>query len=289
MALVLENVSKLYGDTVALDRTSLALNCGIYGLLGPNGAGKTTLMRIMTDLLAPSTGRVLLDGQDISALGGEFRKRLGYLPQDFGVYPNFTAEQFLLYIGRLKGLSKFEAKRQTDELLHLVGLEKKQRKKLGSFSGGERQRVGIVQALLGDPDVLILDEPTAGLDPEERIRFRGILSGLSQQRLVLLSTHIVSDLEAVANEIILLKNGVVLKRETPFELLRTLESAVWTVRVPAGEEAVLTGEYLCSNVMHRDGKSVLRLLSDRKPHPDAAPVTPNMEDMYLKYLGKQEI
>ena len=289
MALVLENVSKLYGDTVALDRTSLALNCGIYGLLGPNGAGKTTLMRIMTDLLAPSTGRVLLDGQDISALGGEFRKRLGYLPQDFGVYPNFTAEQFLLYIGRLKGLSKFEAKRQTDELLHLVGLEKKQRKKLGSFSGGERQRVGIVQALLGDPDVLILDEPTAGLDPEERIRFRGILSGLSQQRLVLLSTHIVSDLEAVANEIILLKNGVVLKRETPFELLRTLEGAVWTVRVPAGEEAVLTGEYLCSNVMHRDGESVLRLLSDRKPHPDAAPVTPNMEDMYLKYLGKQEI
>ena len=289
MALVLENVSKLYGDTVALDRTSLALNCGIYGLLGPNGAGKTTLMRIMTDLLAPSTGRVLLDGQDISALGGEFRKRLGYLPQDFGVYPNFTAEQFLLYIGRLKGLSKFEAKRQTDELLHLVGLEKKQRKKLGSFSGGERQRVGIVQALLGDPDILILDEPTAGLDPEERIRFRGILSGLSQQRLVLLSTHIVSDLEAVANEIILLKNGVVLKRETPFELLRTLEGAVWTVMVPAGEEAVLTGEYLCSNVMHRDGKSVLRLLSDRKPHPDAAPVTPNMEDMYLKYLGKQEI
>ena len=289
MALVLENVSKLYGDTVALDRTSFTLNCGIYGLLGPNGAGKTTLMRIMTDLLAPSTGRVLLDGQDISALGGEFRKRLGYLPQDFGVYPNFTAEQFLLYIGRLKGLSKFEAKRQTDELLHLVGLEKKQRKKLGSFSGGERQRVGIVQALLGDPDILILDEPTAGLDPEERIRFRGILSGLSQQRLVLLSTHIVSDLEAVANEIILLKNGVVLKRETPFELLRTLEGAVWTVRIPAGEEAVLTGEYLCSNVMHRDGKSVLRLLSDRKPHPDAAPVTPNMEDMYLKYLGKQEI
>ena len=289
MALVLENVSKLYGDTVALDRTSLALNCGIYGLLGPNGAGKTTLMRIMTNLLAPSTGRVLLDGQDISALGGEFRKRLGYLPQDFGVYPNFTAEQFLLYIGRLKGLSKFEAKRQTDELLHLVGLEKKQRKKLGSFSGGERQRVGIVQALLGDPNILILDEPTAGLDPEERIRFRGILSGLSQQRLVLLSTHIVSDLEAVANEIILLKNGVVLKRETPLELLRTLEGAVWTVTVPAGEEAVLTGEYLCSNVMHRDGKSVLRLLSDRKPHPDAAPVTPNMEDMYLKYLGKQEI
>ena len=288
MALVLENVSKLYGDTVALDRTSLALNCGIYGLLGPNGAGKTTLMRIMTDLLAPSTGRVLLDGQDISALGGEFRKRLGYLPQDFGVYPNFTAEQFLLYIGRLKGLSKFEAKQQTDELLHLVGLEGKHKKKLGSFSGGERQRVGISQALLGDPDILILDEPTAGLDPEERIRFRGILSGLSQQRLVLLSTHIVSDLEAVANEIILLKNGIVLTRETPFELLWTLEGAVWTATVPTGEEAVLTGTYLCSNVMHQDGKSVLQLISDHKPHPNAVSVTPNMEDIYLKYLGKQD-
>lgn len=288
MSFAFENISKLYGNTVALEHIDLTLSCGIYGLLGPNGAGKTTLMRIMTDLLAPSTGRVLLDGQDITALGSEFRKRLGYLPQDFGVYPNFTAEQFLLYIGRLKGLSKFEAKQQTDELLHLVGLEGKHKKKLGSFSGGERQRVGISQALLGDPDILILDEPTAGLDPEERIRFRGILSGLSQQRLVLLSTHIVSDLEAVANEIILLKNGIVLTRETPFELLRTLEGAVWTATVPTGEEAVLTGTYLCSNVMHQDGKSVLRLISDHKPHPNAVSVTPNMEDIYLKYLGKQD-
>lgn len=288
MIFAFENISKLYGNTVALEHIDLTLSCGIYGLLGPNGAGKTTLMRIMTDLLAPSTGRVLLDGQDITALGSEFRKRLGYLPQDFGVYPNFTAEQFLLYIGRLKGLSKFEAKQQTDELLHLVGLEGKHKKKLGSFSGGERQRVGISQALLGDPDILILDEPTAGLDPEERIRFRGILSGLSQQRLVLLSTHIVSDLEAVANEIILLKNGIVLTRETPFELLRTLEGAVWTATVPTGEEAVLTGTYLCSNVMHQNGKSVLRLISDHKPHPNAVSVTPNMEDIYLKYLGKQD-
>ena len=176
----------------------------IYGIIGPNGAGKTTLMRIMTDLLAPSTGRVLLDGQDIAVMGAAFRKKLGYLPQDFGVYPNFTAEQFLLYIARLKGLSKFEAKRQTDDLLHMVGLEDKKQKKLKGFSGGQRQRVGIAQALLGDPEILVLDEPTAGLDPEERIRFRGIISDLSQQKLVLLSTHIVSDLEAVANEIILL-------------------------------------------------------------------------------------
>ena len=185
------------------------------GLLGPNGAGKTTLMRIMTDLLAPSTGRVLLDGQDIAVMGAAFRKKLGYLPQDFGVYPNFTAEQFLLYIARLKGLSKFEAKRQTDDLLHMVGLEDKKQKKLKGFSGGQRQRVGIAQALLGDPEILVLDEPTAGLDPEERIRFRGIISDLSQQKLVLLSTHIVSDLEAVANEIILLRKGVVLEMQKP--------------------------------------------------------------------------
>ena len=198
MKLSFEHISKLYGDTAALQQIDLTLGSGVYGLLGPNGAGKTTLMRIMTDLLAPSTGRVLLDGQDI------------------------TAEQFLLYIARLKGLSKFEAKRQTDGLLHMVGLEDKKQKKLKGFSGGQRQRVGIAQALLGDPEILVLDEPTAGLDPEERIRFRGIISDLSQQKLVLLSTHIVSDLEAVANEIILLRKGVVLEMQKPASLLDRL-------------------------------------------------------------------
>ena len=217
MKLSFEHISKLYGNTAALQQIDLTLGSGVYGLLGPNGAGKTTLMRIMTDLLAPSTGRVLLDGQDIAVMGAAFRKKLGYLPQDFGVYPNFTAEQFLLYIARLKGLSKFEAKRQTDDLLHMVGLEDKKQKKLKGFSGGQRQRVGIAQALLGDPEILVLDEPTAGLDPEERIRFRGIISDLSQQKLVLLSTHIVSDLEAVANEIILLRKGVVLEMQKPAE------------------------------------------------------------------------
>ena len=162
----LRTYQQLYGNTAALQQIDLTLGSGVYGLLGPNGAGKTTLMRIMTDLLAPSTGRVLLDGQDIAVMGAAFRKKLGYLPQDFGVYPNFTAEQFLLYIARLKGLSKFEAKRQTDDLLHMVGLEDKKQKKLKGFSGGQRQRVGIAQALLGDPEILVLDEPTAGLDPK---------------------------------------------------------------------------------------------------------------------------
>ena len=286
MKLSFEHISKLYGDTVALQQIDLTLGSGVYGLLGPNGAGKTTLMRIMTDLLAPSTGRVLLDGQDIAVMGAAFRKKLGYLPQDFGVYPNFTAEQFLLYIARLKGLSKFEAKRQTDGLLHMVGLEDKKQKKLKGFSGGQRQRVGIAQALLGDPEILVLDEPTAGLDPEERIRFRGIISDLSQQKLVLLSTHIVSDLEAVANEIILLRKGVVLEMQKPASLLEQLNGQVWLVTVPAVDEAALTKQYTCSNVMHTDGKSVIRLLSESAPRPDAVPTAPNMEDLYLYYFGR---
>ena len=286
MKLSFEHISKLYGDTVALQQIDLTLGSGVYGLLGPNGAGKTTLMRIMTDLLAPSTGRVLLDGQDIAVMGAAFRKKLGYLPQDFGVYPNFTAEQFLLYIARLKGLSKFEAKRQTDGLLHMVGLEDKKQKKLKGFSGGQRQRVGIAQALLGDPEILVLDEPTAGLDPEERIRFRGIISDLSQQKLVLLSTHIVSDLEAAANEIILLRKGVVLEMHKPSLLLEHLNGQVWLVTVPAADEAALTKQYTCSNIMHTDGKSVIRLLSESAPRPDAVPTAPNMEDLYLYYFGR---
>lgn len=286
MKLSFENISKLYGDTVALQQIDLTLGSGVYGLLGPNGAGKTTLMRIMTDLLAPSTGRVLLDGQDIAVMGAAFRKKLGYLPQDFGVYPNFTAEQFLLYIARLKGLSKFDAKRQTDGLLHMVGLEDKKQKKLKGFSGGQRQRVGIAQALLGDPEILVLDEPTAGLDPEERIRFRGIISDLSQQKLVLLSTHIVSDLEAVANEIILLRKGVVLEMQKLASLLEHLNGQVWLVTVPVADEAALTKQYTCSNVMHTDGKSVIRLLSKSAPRPDAVPTAPNMEDLYLYYFGR---
>ena len=286
MKLSFENISKLYGDTVALQQIDLTLGSGVYGLLGPNGAGKTTLMRIMTDLLAPSTGRVLLDGQDIAVMGAAFRKKLGYLPQDFGVYPNFTAEQFLLYIARLKGLSKFDAKRQTDNLLRMVGLEDKKQKKLKGFSGGQRQRVGIAQALLGNPEILVLDEPTAGLDPEERIRFRGIISDLSQQKLVLLSTHIVSDLEAVANEIILLRKGVVLEMQKPASLLDRLNGQVWLVTVPAADETALTKQYTCSNVMHTDGKSVIRLLSESAPRPDAVPTTPNMEDLYLYYFGR---
>ena len=288
MRLVLENISKRYGDTEALSGVSLSLESGIYGLLGPNGAGKTTLMRIMTDLLKPTGGRVLLDGREIAAMGRDFRRRLGYLPQEFGFYPSFSVEQFLLYLAGLKGLPRTEAKKRTNDLLETVGLYDKRGQKMKGLSGGQRQRVGIAQALLGDPDVLVLDEPTAGLDPEERIRFRGIISGLSRQKIVLLSTHIVSDLEAAANEIILLKKGHVLGVRKPHDLLAELEGMVWTVSVSAEEERELAGRYPCSNILHDGGMSVLRLIAKEKPHPDAAAERPNMEDMYLFYFGKQE-
>ena len=286
MNLVFENVSKVFQETVALEKINLTMSSGVYGLLGPNGAGKTTMMKIMTDLIPPSTGRVLLDGRDIAAMGAEFRKKLGYLPQDFGVYPNFTAEQFLLYIARLKGLSKYEAKRQTDDLLAMVGLEAKARKKLRGFSGGQRQRVGVVQALLGDPEILVLDEPTAGLDPEERIRFRGIISALSQQKIVLLSTHIVSDIEAIANRVILLKKGSILAVKRPADLLGRMEGKVWSVTVGTEHEPEFVQKFSCSNIMHMDGKSVIRLISEQRPWADAIPQPPNMEDMYLYYFGQ---
>lgn len=286
MKLVFENISKLYGDFPALSGINLSLENGVYGLLGPNGAGKTTLMRIMTDLLKPSTGRVMLDGKDIALLGADFRRRLGYLPQDFGFYPNYTAEQYLLYIARLKGLTRFEAKKQTGDLLEMVGLYEKRNQKMKGLSGGQRQRVGIAQALLGDPDILVLDEPTAGLDPEERIRFRGIISNLSRQKTVLLSTHIVSDLEAVANEMILLKKGQVLTVQKPHDLLHELDGMVWTVSVPCENERELAEKYPCSNIMHDVEISVLRMLSREKPHDEAVSERPNMEDMYLYYFDK---
>ena len=281
MKLVFENISKLYGSFSALSNIEVSLDNGVYGLLGPNGAGKTTLMRIMTDLLKPSTGRVLLDGMDISVLGERFRRRLGYLPQDFGFYPNYTAEQFLIYIARLKGLGKAEAKNQTAELLEMVGLAEKRGQKMKALSGGQRQRVGIAQALLGNPDILVLDEPTAGLDPEERIRFRGIISGLSRQKTVLLSTHIVSDLEAIANEIILLKKGHVIDVEKPQELLRKIEGKVWSLTVPVEKEIEFAVKYPCSNIMHEGTLSIMRIVSDEKPYDTAVPVAPNMEDLYV--------
>ena len=288
VTLQVERVSKLYGGFVALQEVELELGRGVYGLLGPNGAGKSTLMRIMTDLLAPSRGRVLCNGRDIHAMGADYRDLLGYLPQDFGVYPNFTAEGFLCYIARLKGLGRAAARQKTAELLELVGLSDRRKRRLGGFSGGERQRVGIAQALLNEPQVLILDEPTAGLDPQERIRFRGLLNRLGKDRLVLLSTHIVSDVESAADQVILLRRGQVIGQGTPTELLRQLEGKVWNVPVTAQEQEALAARYPCSNVSRVYGVTYMRLIADTPPTGRAEGVPANLEDLSLYHFGQTD-
>lgn len=288
VTLQVERVSKLYGGFVALQEVELELGRGVYGLLGPNGAGKSTLMRIMTDLLALSRGRVLCNGRDIHAMGADYRDLLGYLPQDFGVYPNFTAEGFLCYIARLKGLGRAAARQKTAELLELVGLTDRRKRRLGGFSGGERQRVGIAQALLNEPQVLILDEPTAGLDPQERIRFRGLLNRLGKDRLVLLSTHIVSDVESAADQVILLRRGQVIGQGTPTELLRQLEGKVWNVPVTAQEQEALAARYPCSNVSRVDGVTYMRLIADAPPIGRAEGVPANLEDLSLYHFGQTD-
>ena len=279
-------LTKKFGSKTAVDNLNITLTNGVYGLLGANGAGKTTLMRLLCNIQNPTSGKILLNGKNIVGLGERYRNLLGYLPQHFGYYPDFSAFDFLLYVSALKGLDEKAARKKSKELLEAVDLSRESKHKIKTFSGGMKQRLGIAQAMLNDPHILILDEPTAGLDPEERIRFRGIISDLSQQKLVLLSTHIVSDLEAVANEIILLRKGVVLEMQKPASLLEHLNGQVWLVTVPAADETALTKQYVCSNVMHTDGKSVIRLLSESAPRPDAVPSAPNMEDLYLYYFGR---
>ena len=279
-------LTKKFGSKTAVDNLNITLTNGVYGLLGANGAGKTTLMRLLCNIQTPTSGKIMLNGRSIVELGEKYRNLLGYLPQHFGYYPDFSAYDFLLYISALKGLDEKAARKKAKELLEAVDLSRESKHKIKTFSGGMKQRLGIAQAMLNDPHILILDEPTAGLDPEERIRFRGIISDLSQQKLVLLSTHIVSDLEAVANEIILLRKGVVLEMQKPASLLDRLNGQVWLVTVPAADEAALTKQYVCSNVMHTGGKSVIRLLSESAPRPDAVPTAPNMEDLYLYYFGR---
>ena len=285
MKLSFEHISKLYGDTAALQQIDLTLGSGVYGLLGPNGAGKTTLMRIMTDLLAPSTGRVLLDGQDIAVMGAAFRKKLGYLPQDFGVYPNFTAEQFLLYIARLKGLSKFEAKRQTDDLLHMVGLEDKKQKKLKGFSGGQRQRVGIAQALLGDPEILVLDEPTAGLDPEERIRFRNILSEVSDKDvIIILSTHIVGDISSTCKKLALLNKGELKFEGSPDDMIELVRGKVWEIFVTDPELQQIKEKYPIISTIPSEGGWEIQIVTEKLEGFDGKAIIPNIEHAYVYFM-----
>jgi len=281
MELHIESVSKQYsGDKWALREFSLKLRPGILGLLGPNGAGKTTLMSILATITRPTEGTIRWNGTEVAKDPNSIRAVLGYLPQDFGVYPNLNAVEFLEYLAAVKGLDGTAARRRIDELLNVVNLSDVRKRPLGGYSGGMKQRVGIAQALLNDPQLLIVDEPTAGLDPEERVRFRNLLSELSGERIVILSTHIVSDVEATATDIALISQGTVVAHASPEELLRMVEGQVWEWVLPSAELPTARQRYLISNTMHRADGVHARVVAQLPP-PQAAPVPPTLEDAYL--------
>jgi ABC-2 type transport system ATP-binding protein len=283
--LTIDNVSKRYrADVWALRGFSLELGTGILGLLGPNGAGKTTLMSILATITRATEGRVIWNGSDLATNPNALRQVLGFLPQDFGVYPNLSPVEFLEYLAAVKGLDAATSRRRIDELLNLVNLTDVRKRPLGGFSGGMKQRVGIAQALLNDPQLLIVDEPTAGLDPEERVRFRNLLSDLSGERIVILSTHIVSDVEATATDIALISKGTLVAHATPEELLRQVEGKVWEWVVSSADLNNAKQKYLISNTVRRsDGIHVRGLGSD--PPNGSQPIAPTLEDAYLYCLS----
>jgi ABC-type multidrug transport system ATPase subunit len=284
--LEIEEVSKQYRRGIlALRSFSVQLKPGVLGLLGPNGAGKTTLMSILATITKATEGRVLWNGVDIARNPDALRSVLGYLPQDFGVYPNLNAVEFLEYLAAVKGLDGPTAKRRIEELLQLVNLTEARKRPLGGFSGGMKQRVGIAQALLNDPQLLIVDEPTAGLDPEERVRFRNLLSDLSGERIVILSTHIVSDVEAAATDIALIEKGRLVAHASPEALLLLVEGKVWEWIVPSTELNAAKLKYLVSSTTRRSDGVHVRVLGDEPPQ-GAQPVAPNLEDAYLYCLNQ---
>lgn len=281
MELIIENLSKCYGQKWALQDISLRLEAGMVGLVGPNGAGKTTLMRIISTLLPQTGGRVSWDGQDSRTKGPQIRQVLGYLPQDFGVYPEFTARRFLRYLAAMKGLPKPLAHRRVDEVLEMVNLQNEADRKLGGFSGGMKQRVGIAQALLNDPELLIVDEPTAGLDPQERVRFRTLLASLTANRLIILSTHIISDVEAVASRLVILRNGKILSDTTPERLLAAARGQVWSVLTDQASALHLQAQYQVSALVAQAEGVQLHIINPAPPHPQAYQVEPSLEEAYL--------
>ena len=286
MELLLDRLTKQYGSKIAVDCVSATLKPGVYGLLGANGAGKTTLMRMLCAILESTSGEVLLNGKEITSLGADYRNVLGYLPQDFGYYPNYTAMEFLMYVAALKGIPKDMAKKRANELLEVVGLSNVANKKVKTFSGGMKQRVGIAQALLNNPGILILDEPTAGLDPKERVRFRNLISSLAENRIVILSTHIVSDVEYIANEILIMKNGELIQHGSPEKLLKPIEKCVWECDVSRKEAEELELNYVTANLKHNNGAERLRIISQEAPCRTAWNVDPTLEDLYLYYFAE---
>ena len=278
-------LTKQFGSKTAVKDLNITLTNGVYGLLGANGAGKTTLMRLLCNLQAPTSGQVFLGGKNIAGLGERYRALLGYLPQHFGYYPDFSALDFLLYVSALKGLEEKAARKKSKELLEAVGLSRESKQKIKTFSGGMKQRLGIAQAMLNDPHILILDEPTAGLDPKERVRFRNLISAFSKDRIVILSTHIVSDVEFVAEDIIMMKAGQVLHFGNPQEIVSEIDGKVWECTVPTDSAEKYAAAYNTSNLRHTgENRTVLRIIADRPPMKNAVRVQPTLEDLYLFYF-----
>lgn len=287
MELKIEGLTKDFKDFRAVDHVSCSMGQGVYGLLGVNGAGKTTLMRMICTLLRPTEGSVTWNGKDIFKMDASYRKVLGYLPQDFGFYPDFTVQDYMMYISSIKGIRPMTAKKRTEKLLEQVGLRKMKKRKMRNLSGGMQRRVGIAQAMLNDPQILILDEPTAGLDPNERIRFRNLISELAEDRLVLLSTHIVSDVEFIANDILLMKDGKFFMNGTAEEIISSMDQAVWSCTVPRKEADRYLSKYLVSNVKTVPGGAELRILAKRSPAEGAVMEEATLEDAFLLYFGEK--
>lgn len=287
MELNLNEITKTYRNKIAIDRFSASLQAGVYGLLGPNGAGKTTLMRMICGLGRPDAGGIQYDGRPIWELGEQYRRVLGYLPQNFGCYPSFTVRRYLEYIASLKGLSPGFSKTKIASLLETVGLADAQKAKISTLSGGMRQRLGIAQALLNEPDVIVLDEPTVGLDPSERVKFRNLISNISQGRITILSTHIVSDVSYIADQILLLQHGKLQRQGTVQELTAVVENRVWEVLVGREQAAEIADSAIVSNLHHTPEGVILRVVAEKRPFAHARPVRPTLEDAYLFYTGEK--
>ena len=287
--LVVNNVSKKYGSFYALKDINLEFNNGVYALLAPNGAGKTTLIKLLTTLIFPTSGEILYKGTDIVSLDGDYRDIIGYLPQDFGYYRNYTPRKFLLYLAALKGIKKEDAVEKVKEVLKVVSLENVENKKMKGFSGGMIQRVGIAQALLNDPKILILDEPTAGLDPKERVRFRNLLSDLSRDRIVIISTHIVSDIEFISNEVIMIKDHKILYKDSIENICSTLDGMVYETSMTFEESKEFRKKYILLSEKQDGGIMKARFISQGNNDEKWIKVNPNIEDVFLYQYRDEEL
>lgn len=289
MSLVLNNVRKKLGNLIAVDDISIEMENGLYGLLGTNGAGKTTIMRILCTVLKPSDGKIYYNGEDIFEMDGRYRNIIGYLPQEFGFYPNLSVKDYLSYIASLKGLNKRLTKVRIEKLLEITGMQIHSSKKMKKLSGGMKRRVGIAQALLNDPKILILDEPTAGLDPMERIKFRNLIGELSKDKIVLLSTHIVSDIEAIAKHIFIMKDGKIIKQGSAFELCSNISYKAWTYRCKSDQADKLISKFKDSiSFVKESGEYFeMRILSEDKPDNNAKCTELTLEDVFFYYFRRE--